>query len=146
MRGEELQPRPGAGQSPSVCPQPGTSDSFPRSHPSGTARQEEEEGGGSGAGMPRRADSTEPQTAKINKEAGDRVLSRPVPNSPGLPLQPLRALPAPAGARGKDGLSQLDEDICIKLIKKNKTKPQNKTNPQPRASPGRASLDPSSAR
>lgn len=131
VRAEELQPRPGAGQSPSVCPQLGTSDSFPRSHLSGTARQEEEGGGGSGAGMPRRADSTEPQTAKINKEAGDRVRSRPVPKSPGLPLQPLRALPAPAGARGKDGLSQLDEDICIKLIKKTKQNPKTKPNPNP---------------
>lgn len=54
--------------------------------------------------------------------------------------------PAPAGARGQDRLSQRDEDICIKLIKKKKKpKPQNKTKPQPCASPGCASLVPSSA-
>lgn len=68
------------------------------------------------------------------------------PRAPGCPCshRGLCTQPAPAGARGKDGLSQLEEDICIKLIKK-KPKPQNKTKPQPCASPGRASLAPSSA-
>lgn len=85
-RGEEPQPRPGATQRPCVCPQLRTSDSSPRSHLSPAG------GGGSGAGMPRCADSAEPRPAEINKEAGDQLRSRPVPNAPGLPLQPLRAL------------------------------------------------------
>lgn len=68
------------------------------------------------------------------------MCSRPVPKGPGLPPQPPRALHA-AGARGKHGLSQLDEAICIKLIKKKQTpKPQTKSKPQPCASPGGAAL------
>lgn len=84
-----LQAGRGAAALSRVCPQLGTSDSRPRSHLSGRARQKEEGGGGRGAGMPRRADSTEPRTAKINKEAGDQVCSHPVPSSPrGLCTQP----------------------------------------------------------
>lgn len=52
------------------------------------------------------------------------------PRAPGCPCshRGLCTQPAPAGARGKDGLSQLEEDICIKLIKKKtKTPKQNQT-------------------
>lgn len=53
------------------------------------------------------------------------------PRAPGCPCshRGLCTQPAPAGARGKDGLSQLEEDICIKLIKKKKQNPKTKPNP-----------------
>lgn len=51
--------------------------------PGATSARQEEEGAEPGC-----ADSAEPRPAEINKEAGDRVRSRPVPNAPGLPLQP----------------------------------------------------------
>lgn len=106
MQVEESQPFPKslqAGQTAPVCLQLGPrgplllEPAWPKRRPQ---RPAEEPGVGRRAAepsTPRRADGSEPQTAKINKEAGDKVRVRPVPKM---------AAPPPLSATGEQERSQ----------------------------------------